>query len=137
MPDGGFGPLDEVLHRRHASGVDVLVVAGDLLDHAHQRGLVAVARQVPMVRPPDALPGRTLARVGVVVLLGRRREPLLLGAGDLAEDLLLRVEVVVEGPGRQAGGVRDVGDPRLEVPVPLEHELGRIHETRPGLQPLA
>ena len=35
--------------------------------------------------------------------VGRRGQALLLGLGDLAEDLLLGIEVVVEGPVRQAG----------------------------------
>ena len=72
-------------------------------------------------------------------LVGRPRrggEQGLLGLGHLAEDLLLRIEVVVEGPVRQAGLLGDVGDAGLEEAGLLEHLLGRLEQAGPGLRPL-
>ena len=55
----------------------------------------------------------------------------LLGPRHLPEDLLLRLEVVVEGPVRQTGPFGDVRDACLEEAVLLEDLLGRIEEPEP------
>ena len=102
------------------------VEARDLLDHAHDAGLVPVALEVP----PDAPRGcaRTAGAGGRRVedhAVQRLAQPLLDLGRHLAEDLFLRLEVVVEGPVREAGPLRDVGDPGVEEAVLLEDLLGR------------
>src|SRR4051794_11762165 len=63
----------------------------------------------------------------------RGRKPIEDLLGDLTEDLLLRIEVVVEGSVRQAGALGDVGDARLEETVLLEDLLGGVDEPGAGL----
>src|SRR6185312_10767628 len=55
----------------------------------------------------------------------------------LTEDLLLRLEVVVEGAVREPGALRDVGDPGVEETVLLEDLLGRFEQARPRAGTLA
>ena len=113
------------------------VVARDLFDHAHDPTVVAVALEVPAVGAADALDLGQLGRgVGLVVGPGRGQQGLL-GVGHLAEGLLLRIEVVVEGPVRQPGPVGDVGDPGLEEPGLLEHRLGSLDQALAGCDTLA
>src|SRR5262249_58345309 len=64
-------------------------------------------------------------------------EPLLLHLGELAEDLLLGVEVVIEGAMRELGPFGDVGDAGREETVLFEDLLGRGEKPRPGPLPLA
>ena len=132
-----LSPLDEVLHRRHAGGVDVLVVARHLLDHAHEGGFVAVPLEVAQVGAVDAAE-RGLVGVGLgVAVLRRGGEALFLGLGDLPEDLLLRIEVVVEGARCEPGGLGDVDDAGVEEAVTLEDLLGRVDQTGAGAHALA
>ena len=56
-------------------------------------------------------------------------------AEDAPEDVLLRVEVVVEEPVRDAGLLRDVADPRGVVALPREDPHRRVQE-QPALVPL-
>ena len=73
--------------------------------------------------------------MSVVLEDGVAAEPHLLGRGDLEEHVFLGIEVVVEGPVREAGGGGDVGDPGLEEALLLEHLLGRGDD--PGARALA
>ena len=120
-----------------AESAEVVVEARDLLDHAHDAGLVPVALEVP----PDALVDALVGRGGRVRVqddaVQRLAEALLHLGRHLAEDLFLRFEVVVEGPVREAGPLGDVGDPGVEEPVLLEDLLGRREEARPRLDALA
>ena len=120
----------------HPGLVDVGVVAGDLLDDAHDLGVVAVALEVAAVGPEDAFALAQRCRVDLGVVVGGRGEQGLLGLGDLPEDLLLGIEVVVEGSVREAGLLGDVGDPGLEEAGLLEDVLGGLEQAGPGLGPL-
>ena len=53
------------------------------------------------------------------------------GGGHLAEDLLLRVEVVVEGAARRLQLVEEVLDAHLLVTLLRDQALGRVHERLP------
>ena len=55
----------------------------------------------------------------------------------LPKDLFLRFEVVVEGAVREAGSLRNVGDPGVQEAVLLEDLLRRREEARPCLDTLA
>ena len=115
----------------------MFVVAGHLLDHAHDPGFVPVPLEVAEEGGEQPLPGGG-ARA-------RREDDALHGLGelvvqrlrDLTEDLLLRVEVVVEGTVREARPLGDVGDARLEEAVLLENLLGGVEQPRSRLHALA
>ncbi len=126
--DGALGPVGEVLLAPDPGVVHRVVVPGHLLDHAHDGTVVAVALEVPAVGPPDRLDLGALARAVGLVGAGAvgRRELRLLGLGDLAEDLLLGLEVVVEGPVGEPRPLGDVGDAGVEEPGLLEHRLCRV-----------
>ena len=62
-------------------------------------------------------------------------EARLLGLCDLAEHLLLGIEVVVEGALREGRRRRDVGDARGEEAVALEHLARRLEQ--PSASPRA
>ena len=132
-PDVVLGLLEEVLERRQTHRVDVLVVARDLLDHSHDRRFLAVARHVQANRGSDLL-HRGLIRPQRMI--GNGDQPGLVHLGDLAEDLLLRIEVVVEGARGDVGLLRDVDDARLQEAVTFEDPLRRVHEPRSGTRSL-
>ena len=120
-----------------AHGSHLVVVARDLLDDAHDRRLVAVAHEMAADAFADPL-ARGGGGFGVEDdRVDGRLELFLDGLGDLAEDLLLGIEVVVEGPVREAGPLGDVGDAGLEEAVLLEDRLGRLEQPAAGLDPLA
>ena len=120
-----------------AEATELVVEARHLLDHAHDPGLVAVALEVAPDGLVDPLEGRRSRRRIEDDAVERRAEALVHLGGDLPEDLFLRFEVVVEGPVREAGPLRDVGDPGVEEAVLLEDLLRRADEPRPGLDALA
>ena len=62
----------------------------------------------------------------------RPQQPLLEVECDLAEDLLLRVEVAVEGAVGDAGAGDDVVDVGVEVPLLGEHLGGGRDQLGPG-----
>jgi hypothetical protein len=127
-----------VLLPPHPGLVDERVVAGDLFDHAHDAAVVAVALEVAPVGAPDALVLRRRLGAGfVTVVVAGGGEERLLRLGDLAEDLLLGIEVVVEGAVREPGTIRDVGDPCLEEAGYLEYRLRRLQQAGAGRGPLA
>ena len=127
---GRLGALGEVLLALRACLVHEAVVARHLLDDAHDLPVRPVAVEVATVGAQDSLELRRFRRRLVVVV--QSGEQGLLGLGDLAEDLFLRVEVVVEGPVRHAGALGDVGDAGLEESGLLELLLGCLDESGPG-----
>ena len=125
--DRGLGAFGEVLLPPHARLVHDGVVARHLFDDAHDLPVGAVPGEVSPVGPQDAveLSGVGSGRVAVV----RGRQHGFLGLGDLAEDLLLRIEVVIEAAVGHAGALGDVGDAGLEEPGLFEFLLGRLDES--------
>src|ERR1019366_9457123 len=97
-----------------AEGAEVLVEARDLLNHTHDASFVPIALEVS----PDSLVDPLVRRRGGMRVqnhaVERLAEALLHLGRDLPEDLLLRLEVVVEGPVREAGSLCNVGDPGVE-----------------------
>ena len=59
---------------------------------------------------------------------------------DRDEQVVLALEIEVDGAGRDAGDARDIGDLRLEIPVLREHLGGRAQNQVPlvaGRRPAA
>ena len=67
----------------------------------------------------------------------RLAQALVQRGDDLLENLLLGIEVVVEGPVGEAGALGDVRDPRLEETVLLEDLLGGVEKPRSRLNPFS
>ena len=103
------------------------VERGHRLDDAHHPGVLLEAAEVAAVGPLDALGQRGAGRQVRLVLGGEQQQVLEL-VGDLAEDLLLRAEVRVEGAVGDAGPLGDVADVGVEVALALEEGARRLHE---------
>ena len=115
----------------------MLVVARHLLDDAHDLGFVLVALEVAVEGTEEPLAGARARARGEDDVLHRLAQPVVQRLRDLAEDLLLRIEVVVEGAVRQPSPLGDVGDARLEEAVFPEDVLGRVEQPSSGLHALA
>ena len=104
---------------------------GDLLHDPDHAGVAAVLLHVAAVGVGDPLGGRQPRRRRPAAGVHLRLHPLQ----DLAEHVLLRVEVRVEGAVGGPGGGADVGDPCLVVAVAFEHLPGGHEQALAG--PLA
>ena len=132
-PNRSFRPLGELLLACHAHFVDGGVVAGDLLDHAHDRCFLAVAQEVPSICLADALHWGIVVRGGELRIVVRCREPLLLDFGDLSEQLLFRSEVVVVRTVRDSSAFEMSVILASRNPSRSKVSFGHADEARPRL----
>jgi itaconate CoA-transferase len=124
--------LPEITLPRRPHPVHLRIVPADLLDHLHDPRLRPVRLQIRAVPPRDPL-HRVVRRVMQRL---RRQQAHLLLRRHLPENLLLRLEVMVERPVRRPRRARDITDPRVQEPIPLEDRLGRLQQPQPRPRPL-